>query len=143
LAALALGLYHWFVRTLALGLLAVVPGCASPPGGFDSPDPATKLPAITKAALDHDLTAIPHLIESLQSDDPVVRMASIRTLQDLTGQTLGYDYADPPWVREDHVREWVEWYKRQGLSQPEPGTAPGDGPGSPGTRPEPISGGAS
>jgi hypothetical protein len=143
LAAPALGLYHWFVRTLALGLLAVVPGCASPQGGFGSPDPAAKLPAIAKASQDHDLSAIPQLIESLQSDDPVVRMASIRTLENLTGQTLGYDYADPPWVREDHVREWVDWYKRQGLPQPESGTAPGWGPGSSGTRPEPISGGAS
>lgn len=92
-------------------------GCARPPGGFDSPEPASRLDAIAKAAQTRDQQAIPRLIELLESDDPVVRMASIRTLELLTGQTLGYDYAASPSLRRDAVDQWVRWYKER-----QPGT---------------------
>lgn len=101
------------VRTLGL-LTALLPAaCASPPAGFDSPEPAARLAAITRAAEERDETAIPKLIEMLTSDDPVVRMAAIRTLERLTGTTMGYHYADPEWTRRERIREWVEWYSRQ------------------------------
>jgi hypothetical protein len=102
------------VRTPFLGLLIVVPGCASPPGGWNSPDPAARLTAINDAAKTNDRSAIPHLIESLQHDDPVVRMWAIRTLEQMTGQTLGYDYAAPEWERRDRIAAWVDWYKGAG-----------------------------
>ena len=67
---------------------------------------------------DYDLAPrFPKLIEFLNSDDPVVRLASIRTLEVLTGQTLGYDYAAPEWRRQDMIRAWVEWYN---LREPSP-----------------------
>src|SRR5690606_40005668 len=88
--------YHSRVRVRTLGLLtALLPAaCASPPAGFDSPEPAARLAAITRAAEQRDETATPKLIEMLTSDDPVVRMAAIRTLERLTGTTMGYPYAD-------------------------------------------------
>jgi hypothetical protein len=94
--------------------------CASPPGGFDSPEPASKLTAITDAAERNDRSAIPHLIEALDNDDPVVRLAAIRALQRMTGQTLGYDYADHEWKRKQAADAWQRWYQLQ--------SGPGAGP---------------
>jgi HEAT repeat protein len=62
-------------------------GCASSPRGWESPEPAARLAAVTEAGRTSDRSAIPHLIESLCHDDPVVRLAAIRTLEQLTGQT--------------------------------------------------------
>jgi HEAT repeat protein len=100
------------VRLLVLALLIGGVGCASAPEGFDSPEPAAELRASIKAAHTHDRSAIPDLIEQLESDDPLVRMVAIRTLEQMTGQTLGYDYAAPAWQRQDKVKAWVEWYDR-------------------------------
>jgi HEAT repeat protein len=104
-----------------LGLSTFVAGCAQPPGGFDSPVPAQRLNAITEAAEREDEGAIPELIRMLSSDDPLVRMASIRSLERLTGQTLGYDHAAPSGERWQATRRWADWYRaREGL--------PPDGP---------------
>jgi HEAT repeat protein len=103
------------VRIATLGLVLLASGCASAPEGFDSPEPAARLRAISKAAAEKDRSAIPHLIESLDNDDPVVRLAAIRTLEDLTGQTLGYDYAAPTWKRAEQVAAWKDWYDHQSL----------------------------
>lgn len=98
------------VLIAAASLVTGVSGCASPPQGFDSPDPSALLNAITDAAGTRDQTAVPHLIEALDSDDPAVRLASIRALERITGQTLGYDHAAPPWRRAARVDEWQRWY---------------------------------
>lgn len=82
--------------------------------------PAARLDAITKAAEQHDESAIPDLITMLESDDPVVRMAALRTLQLLTGQTLGYDYAAPEWERRDKVQAWKQWYQAEHPGGPQP-----------------------
>jgi hypothetical protein len=103
---------------LFAALTLFLASCASPPGGFDSPEPAARLAAITKAAETRDRSAIPHLIEMLESDDPLVRMAAIRTLEDLTGQTHGYEHSDPEWKRKEAIKAWVEWYKAQRPSPP-------------------------
>jgi hypothetical protein len=58
-----------------------------------------------------DPESIPHLIVLLRSDDPLVRMTSIRTLELITGQTLGYDHAAPEPQREQAVARWAEWYR--------------------------------
>ena len=91
----------------------VASGCVSAPEGFDSPEPAARLRAISKASAQHDTSAIPQLIESLDNDDPVVRLAAIRALEDMTGQTLGYEYAAPAWERTQQVAAWKDWYDQQ------------------------------
>lgn len=95
------------------GLGALVVGCASPPRGFDSPDPSARMEAITAAAVSRDQRSIPGLIASLDSDDPAVRLAAIRALERVTGRTLGYDHAAPPWRRAAMVHEWERWYRAQ------------------------------
>jgi hypothetical protein len=110
------------LRKFAPLFAAGVVGCASPPAGFESPVPAARLEAITHAAQTRDEGSIPDLIAMLDSDDPVVRLAAIRTLERITGTTLGYDYAAPAWQRRDAVKAWADWYKVDGPDRP--GTTP-------------------
>ena len=119
------------------GVLAVVlGGCAQPPGGFDSPVPAERLNAITEAAAERDRGSVPDLIRMLSSDDPLVRLASIRSLERITGQTLGYDHAAPSGERWEATKAWVDWYNaREPGADPLPALDPPPG----GTAPEPIS----
>jgi hypothetical protein len=106
--------------TLLAAPLALA-ACARPPVGFDSPEPASRLYAITDAARTMDRSAIPSLIALLDSDDPAVRMFSFRTLEKLTGQTLGYDHAAPEWEREPAVDRWIDWYQsRPGSEEAQP-----------------------
>jgi hypothetical protein len=90
-------------------LAATLCGCAGEVS-FDSPDSAARLRAIQKAAADDDRSSIPKLIEMLDSDDPAVRLLSIRTLESMTGQTLGYDPIAPSYERTPAVNRWQEWY---------------------------------
>lgn len=110
---------------MAAGGLGLGSGCARAPKGFDSPEPAARLDAITRAAERRDRASIPDLITLLGSDDPVVRLASIRTLELLTGQTLGYDYAASPAERKDMVDDWVRWYRENHPGRPDPQPGPG------------------
>lgn len=84
-------------------------GCAGEVS-FDSPDSAARLRAIQKAAAEDDRSSIPKLIEMLDSDDSAVRLLSIRTLESMTGQTLGYDPIAPSYERTPAVNRWQEWY---------------------------------
>lgn len=66
--------------------------------------------AIEAAAREGDHSAIPRLIETLDADDPAVRMMAIATLERLTGRTYGYRYYDAPWDRREAIARWVEAY---------------------------------
>jgi hypothetical protein len=97
------------MKVAALMLLAVTAhGCApsASRGGFDSGNPAARLYAIEHAARTNDRTAIPRLVEELESDDPAVRFLAISTLHRLTGETHGYRDFDPPPVRAEAVERW-------------------------------------
>jgi len=98
-------------------------GCIPPePRGLDSPDPSARLAAISEAGVRGDEAAIPDLIEQLESNDPGARMLSIRALERITGQTLGYDHADPWWVRAPAVERWKRWASGRGLIGAAPGS---------------------
>jgi len=83
------------------------------PKGFDSPEPAARISAAVEAADAGDAGAIPDLIGLLDSDDPATRLVAIRSLERLTGQTLGYDHAAPEREREEAVDRWVEWERER------------------------------
>jgi transposase InsO family protein len=57
---------------------------------------------------------VPNLIRMLGSDDPLVRMTAIRTLERITGLTHGYHFAAPESEREAAIRQWVRWYRHEG-----------------------------
>jgi hypothetical protein len=89
-------------------LLLSACGLAATSGGFDSPNPAAKMYAIEYAARNGDRSAIPRIIEQLDSDDPAVRSLAISSLYRLTGQTYGYRDYDPPRQRREAIGRWVE-----------------------------------
>lgn len=99
-----------------LVLVCGVSGCIPPsPEGFDSPDPTRRMVAITEAGVTGDRAAIPDLIEQLESNDPGARMLAIRSLERLTGLTLGYDHADAWWERDAAVDRWRAWAEENGV----------------------------
>lgn len=101
-----------------LGVLCVtgwlMPGCTPDlPTGFDSLDPHERAEAIVRSAEAGDSSAVPKLIELLDSDDPGIRLLAIQALERMTGQRFGYDYAAPEAQRRESVARWVEWQKRR------------------------------
>jgi hypothetical protein len=112
-----------------LAALALMGGCAGPglSEGFDAPDPGARLHAIKDAARSNDRTAIPRLVSLLDSDDPVVRMLSIRALEQMTGQTLDYDYAATMLERKSGIGRWNAWLVGEGFV-PAEGAADADAP---------------
>ncbi|MEX0741161.1 MAG: HEAT repeat domain-containing protein, partial [Phycisphaeraceae bacterium] len=107
------------MRTAVVGFitaaicLTLLSGCtpAVSEGGFNAPDPGSKLYAIIRAGQTRDRTAIPHLIEQLESDDQAVRMYSILALDRITGTRLGYIHHAPSHHRQAAVARWVEAYR--------------------------------
>ncbi len=97
---------------LLIGLLHL-PACAPPisEGGFDAPDPGSKLYAIHRAGVQRDVTAIPRLIEQLESDDPAVRQFADQALRIITGKEMGFRHFDPPHLRQPAVGRWQEAYQ--------------------------------
>lgn len=87
--------------------------CADPDKtvGFNETNPAARLRAVRQAAQTEDPAAIRPLITRLDSDDPAERLLAIRTLERITGQTLGYDHAAPRHERDAAVQRWAQWYK--------------------------------
>ena len=95
-------------------VLAAPAGCGAPrasEGGFDSPNPASRLYAIRLAGQQRDASAIPDLIESLESDDQAVRMMAIIALEQVTGTRMGYDpYARQP-ARQVTADNWTRAWR--------------------------------
>jgi len=95
--------------------VAVVAGCAGPrtsQGGFDSPEPGSRLYAISRAGQARDATALPDLIESLQSDDPAIRMMTIIALEQITGTRMGYDPYARHGDRQAAADAWLDAWRR-------------------------------
>ena len=83
--------------------------------------------AIANAARDGDRSALRRIIESLDSDDPAIRMLAISTLQRLTGQTMDYRPYDPPAQRQAAVERWVQAMQNGSLEVQSPGSARSSG----------------
>lgn len=82
------------------------------PVGFDAPSEIRRQDAIILAAEQQDRSpeTIRGLIEQLDSYDPATRLLAILTLERLTGQTHGYDFAASEWEREHAMLAWVQWF---------------------------------
>jgi hypothetical protein len=87
-------------------------GCQAPriKPVLTDPDPSVKVPAIELAVKQHDLSAIPILINNLESDDPAIRFYANDALQKLTGRNFGFPYYADEEVRRPAVQRWREWY---------------------------------
>ena len=63
---------------------------------------------IERAMRTSDRSAIPKIIQQLDSDDPAVRLLAISALERLTGETRGYRYDDPRYLRDSAIHRWVD-----------------------------------
>lgn len=107
--------------SIGVSVTVALSGCIpSTPRGFDSPDPTSRLVAISEAGESGDASAVPDLIEQLESNDPGARLLAIRSLERITGETLGYHYADPWWSRANAVRRWRVWSVENGAASADP-----------------------
>ncbi|MGQ0626933.1 MAG: hypothetical protein ACT4PL_02395 [Phycisphaerales bacterium] len=102
---------HLFVL-LALTAAGGSIGCAGPglKAGFDAPDPSARLHATVEAARTNDRSKAREVVRGLESDDPAERMLSILTLERLTGDTLGYGFADDRAARMGPTEAWKQRY---------------------------------
>lgn len=87
-------------------------GCAnSGRPDLEAADPALRIAAMRDAVASDDRSAIPALVERLESDDSGVRFAAIDALDRLTGMTFGYHYDAPAAERAAAVTRWVDWLR--------------------------------
>lgn len=97
-----------FIATSVIATLLA--GCmptAKP--SFDSAEPAARNAAIVGAAKTGDKASIPQLVRMLASDDPTTRVLAIRTLERVTGQTLGFDASGSDEDRAAGIKAWERW----------------------------------
>lgn len=78
---------------------------------IQSPDPSVRIKAVIYAGNSGDKRFIPHLVDRLEDDDEVVRLAAIESLKQLTGNDFGYRSFDPPYKRMIAVEQWRKWLK--------------------------------
>lgn len=103
-----------FLGVILAASVALLAACApsATEGGFESANPAARLYAIERAAEQNDQSAVPHLVEQLDADDPAVRFLAITTLERLTDETFGYRYYDSPWERRAAIDRWVKYVEQ-------------------------------
>ncbi len=111
---------HRPVLLAALGAALTATGCAPPipDGGFDAPDPASRIYAAVRVASEFertgirpDRTTLQNLVIMLASSDPATRFVASETLQRIAGTDLGYHPSAPLPERTlaaDRWRAWVE-----------------------------------
>ena len=103
---------------LAILATAAAWGCsASVAPSYDDPVPAARIGAIERSAAAMDRTQCENIIESLDDNDPSVRLAAIGALQRLTGETFGYRFNATSGERAEAIGRWKDWLVRQ---QPKP-----------------------
>jgi HEAT repeat protein len=83
--------------------------------GLASRDPAMRIDAMATAAETKDRSAIPGLIQRLDSQDGGERLLAIVALERITGDRLGYDHEAPIAEREAGVERWRAWARGEGL----------------------------
>jgi hypothetical protein len=99
---------------LATLVLVLAAGCFTPePASIASHDPDRLIPAIKQAVNSGDHSAVPYLVQDLESDDSAIRMYAIDGLHRLTGQTLDYRYYDDEIDRRPAVARWKQWLAAQ------------------------------
>ena len=104
-------------------VLVLLTGCAPPipDGGFNAPDPASRLYAAAQVAANWSsiqppedrkrppIATLQQLVVMLESSDPAERLVASETLQMVTGENFGYEASDPLPERFLAVNRWRSW----------------------------------
>lgn len=108
---------------LALVALGAIAGCVSrEKPSITADDPQAQNEWIAEAVDKGDWSAVPGLIELLDSSDPAERLVAIGALRSITGENHGYRIADPPAIRAQAADRWAAWWieHEQGLDASPP-----------------------
>lgn len=105
--------YYSAVIFFLLLLFFFVTGCGSERSkpclsNLESPDPAQRIRAIKWAGDNEVESAIPLLVDRLIEQDVYVRFFAIRALEQITGETYGFDYKADAESRARAVKRWRE-----------------------------------
>ena len=100
----------WTFALAALGWSCTAP---RPAPNIADPDPQVKIAGIKQAVAKRDLSALPALVEQLDSDDPAVRFYAQQALERFAGEGFGYEYYQDEEERKAPLARWREWLKRQ------------------------------
>ena len=115
------------ILILALGLSSVACRGTRPKPDVAAREIDARIPGIKHAGETHDRSALPGLIDSLNDDDPAVRMFAIVTLEKFSRDRFGYEYYLDEEQRKPSIARWREWLKQQQEQSPQ----------QPDARPEP------
>ncbi|MAC19199.1 MAG: hypothetical protein CMJ23_05870 [Phycisphaerae bacterium] len=108
---------HFSWLATAITLLSIA-SCAPPvpSGGFDAPDPASRIYAAVGVAEQFqkdgarpDLKTLQDLIRMLASADPAARLVAGDTLRMVTGVNFGYRASAPLAERVAATNRWIRW----------------------------------
>ncbi len=120
------------ILILALpSLAAALVGCSGdpPPAAPDDPAGSARLEAFAHEDEQPDFA---DLVNSLRSDEPIVRSAAFRTLREHTGQTFGFDPFASDEERDRAAARWEAWLEERtqgaNTSGGSAGGSPPDGP---------------
>jgi hypothetical protein len=112
------------ILILAVPLSAVACRGTRPKPDVAAPEIDAKIPGMKHAGMTQDRAALPGLVESLNDDDPAVRMFAIVALEKFSRDRFGYEYYLDEEERKPSVARWREWLKQQQGQQPDARTEP-------------------
>ena len=78
-----------------------------------------RIPGMKRAGETHDRAALPGLVDSLNDDDPAVRLFAIAALEKFSGDRFGYEYYLDEEQRKPSIARWREWLKQQQEQSPQ------------------------
>ena len=88
-------------------------GCQEPAGqvagDFQAEDPSVRIQAVAHAGRTMDAGSVPFLIDRLTDSQADVRFFAIIALKRITGETMGWNYYDPPPTQAEAVARWRQW----------------------------------
>ena len=85
----------------------------TPTPNVAAPEIEAKIPGIKQAGETQDRSALPALVDSLDDEDPAVRLFAIAALEKFTGDRFGYEYYLDEEQRKPPIARWREWLKQQ------------------------------
>ncbi|MEE9296402.1 MAG: HEAT repeat domain-containing protein [Phycisphaerae bacterium] len=104
----------------------VIGGCgpkeAAVGPSMQSVEAAVRIRAIQRAALEGDSSALPHLVDRLEDEDPAVRFTAIIALERITGERFGYGYGASIERRALATARWRTFLVERVRAEAEEGT---------------------
>ncbi|MEM9348107.1 MAG: hypothetical protein AAGB26_15975 [Planctomycetota bacterium] len=104
--------FAYILMLVALTAAGCLPSKQPPArADLDATDTPARVPAIVSAAESDDEAELAKLVQALSDKDPAIRLFAIQSLEERTGQTLGYRYYEGPDKRQAATNRWHDWLK--------------------------------